>query len=377
MSLKSHPRYIKKLIGHQQEKQLFEDSFFNNTLQHCWLLEGPSGIGKASFAYCAARAILSLNVSGNRGLLLFDDIDSAKDINKLDFNYDDNNLIHNRISENTHSDLKIIEQIQDEKSIQIKEVIPVDKVREIEIFFSKTSGEGGWRIAIIDSLDNLNKHGSNALLKILEEPPSKCLIFLISHNKANVLDTIRSRSRILKFSELNNENTKLVIKESDIIQNEDDLRKINILAGGSPGKAFIIFNNNGLEIYDKIIEIFNQIPKMDIIVVEALLKNISDKKNLLGLKIINILMTIYLNRTYKRSLKLIKINISDDERISQDNFLKFFNIADIPTLWENISTNINLSLNFNLDRKQAMINLIDNIKKFNKDYDYYKEVYEK
>ena len=58
MSLKSHPRYIKRLIGHHQEKQLFEDSFFNNTLQHCWLLEGPSGIGKASFAYCAARAIL-------------------------------------------------------------------------------------------------------------------------------------------------------------------------------------------------------------------------------------------------------------------------------------------------------------------------------
>ena len=97
--------------------------------------------------------------------------------------------------------------------------------------------------------------------------------------------------------------------------------------------------------------------------------DISDKKNLLGLKIISILMTIYLNRAYKRSLKLVKINISDEERISQDNFLKFFNIADIPTLWENISTNINLSLNFNLDKKQAMINLIDNIKKFNKNYE--------
>lgn len=369
MSLKSHPRYIKRLIGHHQEKQLFEDSFFNNTLQHCWLLEGPSGIGKASFAYCAARAILSLNVEPNKDLLLFDDNENAKAINHLDFSYNDNNLIHNRISENTHTDLKIIEQIQEEKSTQLKEVIPVDKVREIESFFSKTSGEGGWRIAIIDSLDNLNKHGSNALLKILEEPPKKCLIFLISHNKSNVLDTIRSRSRILKFSELNHEDTKLVIEESSIIENEEDLTKINILAGGSPGKAIILFNNNGLEIYDKIIATFNQMPKMDTSLVEPLLKDISDKKNILGLKIISILMTIYLNRAYKRSLKLVKINISDDERISQDNFLKFFNIADIPTLWENISTNINLSLNFNLDKKQAMINLIDNIKKFNKNYE--------
>ena len=95
---------------------MFEDSFFNNTLQHCWLLEGPSGIGKASFAYCAARAILSLNTSPNRDLLLFDDVECTKEISHLDFNYNDNNLIHNRISENTHSDLKIIEQIQEEKA---------------------------------------------------------------------------------------------------------------------------------------------------------------------------------------------------------------------------------------------------------------------
>ena len=78
MLLKLHPRYIKRLIGHHQEKQLFEESFFNNTLQHCWLLEGPSGIGKASFAYCAARAILSLNVSPNRDLLLFDEVERVQ-----------------------------------------------------------------------------------------------------------------------------------------------------------------------------------------------------------------------------------------------------------------------------------------------------------
>ena len=368
MSINIHPRYIKQLIGHRKEKILFEDSFFNNTLQHCWLLEGVPGIGKASFAYCAARSILSLNKLQNNDLLLFNDIEDIKEKNSLNFIYDNNNLIHNRISENTHSDLKIIEQTQDEKSYEIKELIPVDKVREIESFFSKTSGEGGWRIAIIDSLDNLNKHGSNALLKILEEPPKKCLIFLISHNKSNVLDTIRSRSRVLKFSELNNEDTKFVIEKSTIIKNEEEMKKINILAGGSPGKAIILYNNNGLDIYDKIIETFNSIPELDSRIIDPLLKEISDKKNVFGLKIISILITIYLNRAYKRSLKLIKLNISNDEKISQDNFLKFFNIADIPSLWENISTNINLSLNFNLDKKQAIINLLENIKKFNKNY---------
>ena len=361
MLLKIHPRYTRELVGHQKEKKLFEKSYFNNSLQHCWLLEGPAGIGKASFAYCAARSILALNKPQNNKVSLFSKIEDKKENNNLDFNYDDKNLTHNRISENTHSDLKIIEQLNSEKNSQKKEIIPVDKVREIENFFSKTAGEGGWRIAIIDSIDNLNKHGSNALLKILEEPPQKCLIFLISNNKSNVLDTIRSRSRILKFSELNHVDTKLIIQKLTITEDEEELRKINILAGGSPGKAIILFNNDGLIIYENIISIFNKIPNLDSRIIDPILKDISNPKNTFGINILNILVTVYLNRTYRRGLNLIELNISEDEKQSQDKFLQYYNIEDIPSLWEKIFTNINLSLNFNLDKKQVVINFIENI----------------
>ena len=361
MLLKIHPRYTRELVGHQKEKKLFEKSYFNNSLQHCWLLEGPAGIGKASFAYCAARSILALNKPQNNKVSLFSKIEDKKENNNLDFNYDDKNLTHNRISENTHSDLKIIEQLNSEKNSQKKEIIPVDKVREIENFFSKTAGEGGWRIAIIDSIDNLNKHGSNALLKILEEPPQKCLIFLISNNKSNVLDTIRSRSRILKFSELNHIDTKLIIQKLTITEDEEELRKINILAGGSPGKAIILFNNDGLIIYENIISIFNKIPNLDSRIIDPILKDISNPKNIFGINILNILVTVYLNRTYRRGLNLIELNISEDEKQSQDKFLQYYNIEDIPSLWEKIFTNINLSLNFNLDKKQVVINFIENI----------------
>jgi len=361
MLLKIHPRYTRELVGHQKEKKLFEKSYFNNSLQHCWLLEGPAGIGKASFAYCAARSILALNKPQNNKVSLFSKIEDKKENNNLDFNYDDKNLTHNRISENTHSDLKIIEQLNSEKNSQKKEIIPVDKVREIENFFSKTAGEGGWRIAIIDSIDNLNKHGANALLKILEEPPQKCLIFLISNNKSNVLDTIRSRSRILKFSELNHIDTKLIIQKLTITEDEEELRKINILAGGSPGKAIILFNNDGLIIYENIISIFNKIPNLDSRIIDPILKDISNPKNIFGINILNILVTVYLNRTYRRGLNLIELNISEDEKQSQDKFLQYYNIEDIPSLWEKIFTNINLSLNFNLDKKQVVINFIENI----------------
>ena len=366
MTIKIHPRYTKEFIGHNKEKKIFEDSYFNNSLQHCWLLEGSQGIGKATFAYCAARSILSLNKSHSEGLSLFNDLEDQNKNNSLNFNYDLNNSIHNRISENTHSDLKIIEPLYDQKTTLTKEIIPVDRVREIESFFSMTSGEGGWRIAIIDSLDNLNKHGSNALLKILEEPPKKCLIFLISSNKSNVLDTIRSRSRILKFFELNHEDTKLIIQTKTIVQNELELQKVNLLAEGSPGKAIMLYNNNGLNIYDALIDLFNKTSEIDTKNIDPLLKDITNKKNMFGIKIISILITIYLNRALRRSLKLIKLDISKTEKESQEKFLQYFNIADIPSLWENISTHINLSLRYNLDKKQTLIAIIEKLKNLKK-----------
>ena len=156
MSLNIHPKNTKIFIGHKNEREIFENAFFNNSLHHAWLLEGPAGIGKATFAYSAARSMLSYNKEVDKEVSLFSDTELMP-IKVLNFNFDENNLIHNRISESTHVDLKIIERLDVSKSPYAQDVIPVNKVRELESFFSKTSGEGGWRIAIIDSLDNLNK----------------------------------------------------------------------------------------------------------------------------------------------------------------------------------------------------------------------------
>ena len=321
MSFHIHPKHTKNFIGHVKEKAIFENAFFNNFLHHSWLLEGPAGIGKATFAYCAARSILSLNKAQDNEISLFSDIESQPN-NVLNFNFEEKNLIHNRVSENTHVDLKIIERVNIDKSLYSQEIIPVSNVREIENFFSKTSGENGWRIAIIDSLDNLNKHGSNSLLKILEEPPIKCLIFLISSNKSNVLDTIRSRCRILRFSALNDDDTKLIIKNNSINENEENLYKLNIISNGSPGKALMLLNNNGLEIYD------------------------------------------YLTDMKMSSQTKEKVDLSINEKSSQKYFINNFNISDIPSLWANIFTQINKTYELNLDKRQAIINMVENIKKF-------------
>ena len=65
-----------------------------------------------------------------------------------------------------------------------------------------TAALSPWRVAVIDSMDELNREASNALLKMLEEPPSNTLFFLVSHAPGRLLPTIRSRCRRLDFQSL-------------------------------------------------------------------------------------------------------------------------------------------------------------------------------
>jgi len=363
-----HPRKTKILIGHNEQIKTFIDAFKNNKLHHSWLLEGPSGLGKATFAYSLSRAILSYSKNKTS---LFNDLDKN---DLLNLKYEDKNLVHNRISENTHVDLKIVERDNVESKPYSSEIIPVEKVRELEFFFSKTSGEGGKRIAIIDCIDNLNLFGCNALLKILEEPPNNCLIFLVSNNKSIVLDTIRSRCRVLKFKSLSTENSNKVI-ENNIGEklDKETLNKINALSEGTPGKGILLYENNGLEIYDFIIEIFNSLPKIDIEHTNKLYNLVSSQNNVFELNTLKELITIFYSRTYRKSLNLLESHVSEEENKAQTNLLINFNIADISALWENTYSEINLVSELKLEKKQVVINMIEKIKNLSSENINYKK----
>ena len=101
------------------------------------------------------------------------------------------------IAGQAHSDLLVLRARHQRKDRQAFTVIRVEDVRRTVPFFGSTAGEGGWRVAIVDPLDDLNKAGENALLKVLEEPPPRALLLLVSHAPGRVLPTIRSRCRTL------------------------------------------------------------------------------------------------------------------------------------------------------------------------------------
>ena len=106
-----------------------------------------------------------------------------------------------RIAAQAQPDLLILERTFNDKGVLHKQ-IAVDDIRRTVAFFGSTAGEGGWRVAIVDAVDELNRAGANALLKVLEEPPQRALLLLVSHSAARVLPTLRSRCRILTLRPL-------------------------------------------------------------------------------------------------------------------------------------------------------------------------------
>jgi DNA polymerase-3 subunit delta' len=134
----------------------------------------------------------------------------------------------------SHPDLRIIQRPVDDKGKR-KTEIPVDSVRELTQFFSLRPALGGWRVAIIDAVDELNRFGANAVLKTLEEPPAKAVLLLISHGEQALLPTIRSRCRVLRCGPLNDREELAVLAQAGHSAAKADT--IAQLAPGRPGRA--------------------------------------------------------------------------------------------------------------------------------------------
>ncbi len=173
------------LFGHDAQEVLFLDAVSQDKLHHAWLFEGPSGIGKSRLAERAGAYLLGARGPGGSGL------DAPTD-----------DPVMRSLLAGSHPDFKILRRELNDKG-KLAQDISVDQVRDLSGFFSLKPALGGWRVAIVDAVDDLNRNGANALLKTLEEPPHRAILFLINHGLRPVLPTIRSRCRTLRLKALN------------------------------------------------------------------------------------------------------------------------------------------------------------------------------
>lgn len=265
------PRHTAGLVGHEAAEQEFLQAWKSGRMAHAWLITGPKGVGKASFAFRCARFVLHSQTAGSAaasGLLLPEMAPAPADSLAVD---PADPLFH-RVASLGHADLLCLEPAWDEKGKRWRTEIVAEDARRLTPFFGMTAAEGGYRIAIIDSADDLNRHAANAILKILEEPPPKGLIFLVSHSPGALLPTIRSRCRRLALQPLPAERMAEFLSsrvaEEGLPQSEQ--AALAALAAGSPGRLEALLRNDGLALYDDLLALLATLPDLDIPALQAL-----------------------------------------------------------------------------------------------------------
>ena len=244
-----HPRAQTKLFGHQAAEAEILAVFNAGRLPHALLLGGPEGIGKATLAYRIARFLLSAPKVGAKSLAIPADHPASRQTLAL-----------------SHPDLVVLRRIASEEGKKPPTEISVDEVRRAVSFFGSTAAMGGWRIAIVDSVDELNANGANALLKMLEEPPPHSLFLLISHAPGRLLATIRSRCRRLLLRPLADADVvKAVESVADEIPDLDRARTREAAAasGGSVRHAIALLLGEGLEVRNLTEDLLAKLPAVD------------------------------------------------------------------------------------------------------------------
>ena len=158
----------------------------------------------------------------------------------------------------------MLERSLNEQTGKLYTVIRVDDVRRTVSFFGSTAGEGGWRIAIVDAIDDLQREGANALLKVLEEPPQQSLLLLVSHAPGRELPTIRSRCRRLLLRPLAaNDVVRALAEATGRSTSEAEIREAAEGAEGSVGRAVGLLDGSALALRKRILDLFAQLPNPD------------------------------------------------------------------------------------------------------------------
>jgi DNA polymerase-3 subunit delta' len=143
-------------------------------------------------------------------------------------------------------------------------VITVDETRETIGFFGSTAAVDGWRVCIVDTVDELNPNAANALLKILEEPPQQSLFLLISHAPARVLATIQSRCRKLPMRALATEDViRAAAQAAAIAPGDPALREAAAAAEGSVAHALTLMGGEALKLHQRTAALLSTLPNID------------------------------------------------------------------------------------------------------------------
>ena len=247
-----HPRETTVLFGHRDAEAALLNAYRSGRIPHAWLIGGAKGIGKATLAYRMARFVLANRDPSAPGVRGAETLD-----------VDPSDPVVRQISAGAHGGLLVLERTPNDKGV-MRTVITVDETRETISFFGSTAAVGGWRICIVDTVDELNPNAANALLKILEEPPRQSLFLLVSHAPGRVLPTILSRCRRLALRPLSTPDViRAAAHAADLAIDDPALSEAADAAEGSVARALTLLGGDAVKLHQRTAALLAALPQVD------------------------------------------------------------------------------------------------------------------
>ena len=326
------PAENSKLFGHREAEAFLAQSYKSGKGHHAILVEGPEGIGKATLAFRFANHILNHPEPAEAPDSLGDPVPGSIVTRQL-------------VSGASHNLLHLMRPI-DEKTGRAKGAITVDEVRRAGKFFGQTSGSGNWRIVIIDPADDLNRNAANAILKILEEPPRRSLFLVLTHAPGKLLPTIRSRCLPLRLKPLDAGAMRQALAHLGFDVTGANAERILAAAGGSVSEALKLINYGGLDIA----EAFEEILKGQGPSVRKQMHKLAD---ILSAKDSETIFDFF------SSLLTGRVIQSAREAAAAGDIERAERLARLSS---NFAERLALSDAYNLDRKQTILSLLDDLK---------------
>ena len=332
------PRRNSYFRGHDDAVAAILRTWSSSRVPHAWLITGPRGIGKATLAYRFARLALS-GEGGEDGL--FGATAPSLEIEPA-------SAVFRAVAAGAHPDLMVVERGYDDKRDRLRTEIVVDDIRRAVDFMHLKSAMGGWRVVIVDCADDMNRNSANALLKILEEPPQRTLLLLVSHAPGGLLPTIRSRCRRLELAPLPDAIVSELIHYYEPGLDAAEVRQLLEIAGGSIGRALSVAGAGGLEIHAELNRQLSALPNLPMGEIHAFAEKVGKPGGESPFEMASELLLIWLGRVVRQRATGAgrPPSAAAAARGSLEQWL---------ALWEKTDSLFRRTDAINLDRKQVWI----------------------
>ncbi|PWB82562.1 MAG: DNA polymerase III subunit delta' [Methylocystaceae bacterium] len=287
-----HPRETHGFFGHATAERELLEAFRQNKMAQAIIISGPEGIGKATLAWRLARFLLA-----------HPDPTAPEVVSAHSLHVPAESPVSRRIAALALPDAFLLRREWNEKTKKHFTEIRIEDVRKLIHLFHHGSGGGGWRVAIVDSVDDLNRSSANALLKLVEEPPERSLFLLVAHQPGRILPTIRSRCRKLALGALSEAEIVEAIRALGPEWRDLSSERVAAAAAGAEGsvrEALRLLDGDGVAFDASLKAMFARLPQVDWLAVHTLADRLTGRDNELAYETFMTALYRFLDRTVRQ-----------------------------------------------------------------------------